>query len=226
MNKTIKFRLLLIITIFSLLLANCEKESGLPRDGDGNVYDTIRIGTQTWLAENLKTTKYNNGVSIPLVTDNDQWISTTSAAFCWYGNNQGLVKNDYGALYNWWAAKLPYLCPVGYRVPAREDWVTLIDFLGGENIAGGKLKITGTIFWENDMLASNESGFSAVGGGVREHNAGTFHSLRKYGYWWNTSLGVDEANGRRIMLSQYSTVAELGGLNKKTGMSVRCIKND
>ena len=116
MKNTIRiiFQLIAITGIFHSV--GCEKKgSGLPVDGDGNVYDTVVIGTQTWLKENLKTTKYNNSVSIPLVTDNDQWSSMSSAGFCWYGNNSTAVKENYGALYNWWAVKVSFLCPVGYH---------------------------------------------------------------------------------------------------------------
>ena len=137
MNRTIEFRVILMITISSLLLAGCEKHSGLPVDGDGNEYDTVVIGTQVWLAEDLKTTKYNNGISIPLVTDNTQWASLSSAAFCWYDNNKN-YKENYGALYNQWAVNVNFLCPLGYHVPDDEEWNTLIDYLGGEEIAGAK----------------------------------------------------------------------------------------
>jgi uncharacterized protein (TIGR02145 family) len=96
-------------------------------------------------AKNLKTTKYNDGVSISLVTDNTQWTSMLSAAFCWYGNNPS-VKETYDALYNGWAVNVSFLCPAGYLVPNDEGWNILINYLGGEEIAGDKLKATGTQF--------------------------------------------------------------------------------
>lgn len=225
MNKTISYKIILIIIITSLLLTKCEKESGLPVDGDGNEYDTVVIGTQTWLAENLKTTKYNNRVSIPLVTDNNQWISTTTAAFCWYGNNATL-KDDYGALYNWWAVKVSFLCPLGYHVPNDEEWKTLINYLGGEEIAGAKLKTTGTQFWSPNNIATNESRFSAMPGGKRDHNDGTFYSIRNYGSWWSSSPGIDEDSGRRVDIFHSMSGAYLKGLSKKAGFSVRCIKDN
>jgi uncharacterized protein (TIGR02145 family) len=218
---------ILTTLISMILLISCEKDNkkGLPIDGDGNVYDTIVIGTQTWLTENLKTTKYNNGVSIHLVTDNTQWTSMTSAAFCWYNNKPDLYKDDYGALYNWWAVKVSFLCPVGYHVPTNEEWTTLIDYLGGENVAGGKLKITGNLFWENNSFATNESGFSAVGGGVRTHYDGTFISIRRNGSWWTTSPGVNNDSGQRVDIYSNMNGAYVMGLSKKSGFSVRCVKN-
>jgi uncharacterized protein (TIGR02145 family) len=123
------------IRIFSLLglilLISCEKEnkqSGLPTDGDGNTYDTIVLGTQVWLTENLKTTKYNDGYPIPLAEENESWTSTGRPAYCWYQNNRD-YKDTYGAIYNYYAALMDdYICPVGYHVPTEEEWVTLIDY--------------------------------------------------------------------------------------------------
>jgi uncharacterized protein (TIGR02145 family) len=207
------------------LITACEKkQSGLPIDGDGNEYDTVTIGTQVWLAENLKTTKYNNGVSIPCVTDNTQWTSSTSAAFCWYGNNS-IVKDNYGALYNWWAANVSLLCPVGYHVPTKEEWNTLIDYLGGEEIAGDKLKVTGSQFWESGgNHSTNESGFSAMPGGRRMHTDGTFDSMRGYGYWWTSSPGIYDSGARVSMFCSLG-YARIGSISKKAGYSVRCIKD-
>jgi len=219
---------ILTTLISMILLISCEKDNkkGLPTDGDGNVYDTITIGTQTWLVENLKTTKYNNGISIPLVTDNSEWITKTSAAFCWYNNQPEKYKDDYGALYNWWAIQVSALCPVGYHVPTTEEWTTLIDYLGGENVAGGKLKLTGNIFWNNNSLATNESGFSAVGGGFRTYYDGTFISIRDNGSWGSSSPGIDVNSGVRLILYSHTGEAMIsGGINKKAGISVRCLKN-
>jgi uncharacterized protein (TIGR02145 family) len=224
MLKINSFLLLLVLITF----ISCEKDNskGLPIDGDGNVYDTVVIGTQTWLAENLKTTKYNNGISIPLVTDNSEWITKTSAAFCWYNNQPEIYKDDYGALYNWWAVQVSALCPIGYHVPTTEEWTTLIDYLGGENVAGGKLKLTGDIFWKNNSFATNESGFSAAGGGVRTHYDGTYVSIRDNGSWGSTSPGINNENGERLILYSHTGEAMIsGGVNKKAGISVRCLKN-
>jgi len=221
LRYTLFILLLLSISIFN----DCKKESNLPVDGDGNVYDTVVIGTQVWLAENLKTTKYNNGVSIPLVTDNNQWVSMSSAAFCWHGNNPAIVKKDFGALYNWWAAKVSFLCPMGYHVPSNEEWQTLIDYLGGEEIAGDKLKATGTQFWGSGNNATNETGFTAMPGGMRSPNDGTFRELMGSGSWWSSSLGIDNDSGWRVDMYDSLSGAYLMGLSKKAGYSVRCIKD-
>jgi uncharacterized protein (TIGR02145 family) len=206
-----------------ILLISCEKkkESGLPVDGDGNEYDTVVIGTQTWLSENLKTTKYNNGFSIPLITDNTQWASMSMAAYCWYGNNPAF-KESYGALYNQWTITIVYsLCPVGYHVPSDDEWKALINYLGGEEVAGAKLKATGTQFWinNNNSITTNESGFTALPGGMRDPNDGTFKDITVSGFWWSASAG------HRVYINE-SPGSYLGGLSPKSGFSVRCIKDN
>ncbi len=222
---TLKISYSLIIGLFFFSACEKHKESGLPVDGDGNEYDTVVIGTQVWLGENLKTTKYNNGVSIPLITDNSQWPSMSSAAFCWYGNNRAAVEH-YGALYNWWAVKVSFLCPVGYHVPSDEEWNTLINYLGGEEIAGDKLKAIGTQFWGSGNYATNESGFTAMPGGWRSPNDGTFNGMRGHGSFWSSSPGIDDDSGHRVDMFASSSWAYLMGLSKKAGFSVRCIKDN
>jgi uncharacterized protein (TIGR02145 family) len=227
MNKTFKSCLLPIIIFEILIPACCDKEkplSGLPVDGDGNEYDTVVIGSQTWLLENLKTTKYINGIAIYLITDNSRWITYTGGAYCWYDNNPG-YKETYGALYNWNAVSLNLLCPVEYHVPTDQEWVTLIDYLGGEEIAGNKLKATGTQFWGSGNYSTNESGFTAMPGGRRSPNDGTFNSMGSYGSWWSSSPGIDDDSGNRVDMFASLSYASLKGLSKKAGFSVRCIKN-
>jgi uncharacterized protein (TIGR02145 family) len=216
-----------ILTGF-LFLTCCEKNknSGLPTDGDGNEYDTVVIGTQVWMAENLKTTKYNNGVSIPLVTDNTQWASTTSAAFCWYDNDPG-YKDSYGALYNWWAVKVFFLCPVGWHVPSKEEWTILIDYLGGEYMAGGKLKEYGFTNWLSpNEGASNETGFTALPGGRRYFGDGSYESIRYRGYWWTSSSTNDERFAWDVRMNNIGDDVVIGSFKKPTGYSVRCIKDN
>lgn len=208
----------------TILLTRCEKDNYLPNDGDGNEYDTVVIGTQVWLAENLKTTKYNNGVSIPLVTDNTEWASKTTAAFCWY-NNDPTYKDSYGALYNWYSVNAKLLCPIGWHVSTDEDWTTLINYLGGEDVAGAKLKETGTEHWNYpNNCATNETGFEARAGGSRSPNDGSFWGLRSVGSWWVYFPGLE--NGLRIDLYVDICAIFKKGLSNKTGYSVRCVKNN
>jgi uncharacterized protein (TIGR02145 family) len=145
-------------------------------DYDGNTYHTIRIGNQVWMAENMKTTKYSNGTEIPLVNTSGAWatLTATDKAYCWY-NDDLSDKETYGALYNWAAAMngeassdfnpsgVQGICSTGWHLPSSSEWSTLIAYLGGTSIAGGKLKETGTAHWSSPNTgANNESGFTAL----------------------------------------------------------------
>ncbi len=174
-----------------LILANQLQEkqrqstpSDTVTDIDGNVYHTVTIGTQVWLVENLKTTRYNDGTSIPLVTDSAAWSNADTSAYCWY-NNDIANKNTYGALYNWFTVNTGKLAIAGWHIPTDAEWTTLTDYLGGESIAGGKLKETGTTHWRSPNAgATNESGFTALPGGHRDVN-GTFSAMGDDGFWWS-----------------------------------------
>lgn len=161
-------------------------------DADGNVYSTVVIGNQEWFAVNLKTTKYNNGTPIPNVTSNSDWGNLTTGAYAWYENNEATYKNAYGALYNWYAVNTGNLCPTGWRVPTDAEWTTLANYVGGESVAGGKLKSTRTApdahpRWESPNTgATDEYGFSALPGGYRSGSGG-FSSIGGNGNWWSST---------------------------------------
>ena len=127
------------VLLFGLIYSKALKAQTTVTDIDGNVYRTVKIGTQVWMAEKLKTTRYRNGDPIPNVTDNPQWISLKTGALCWYKNDEA-NKATYGSLYNWFAvADSRNIAPVGWHVPSDEEWTTLTTCLGGEFFAGGKL---------------------------------------------------------------------------------------
>ena len=156
-------------------------------DNDGNSYTVIRIGTQLWIDENLKTTKLNNGTAIDLTEGATDWSNLTNSGYCWYSNNVS-YKNTYGALYNWHAVNTGLLCPSGWHTATDNDWLTLKDYLGGELVAGGKLKETGTSNWASPNTGATDAfRFTALPGGWRT-DAGTFQNIRNYGYWWTSTL--------------------------------------
>jgi len=221
MNGIIKTKNLPLLFICLILAQSCEKEKvGLPVDGDGNKYDTIVIGTQTWLKQNLKTTKYINGDKIYSISNNEEWISWQIGAYCWYNNDPETYKNTYGALYNWDVAKAN-ICPTGYHVPTSEDWTTLIEFLGGEFDAGGKLKEAGTIHWLSpNESATNGSGFTALPGGERWCGDGSFMFIRSMGGWWAS----DDSN--LIGLTSISGKTGITSLPRNSGFSIRCVKDN
>lgn len=194
-------------------------------DVDGNIYPTVTIGTQEWMAENLRTTKYKNGTSIPLVTNAGAWNGLSTPGFCWYNNDQPTYGNAYGALYNWFAVETGDLCPAGWHVPTNAEWTTLTDHLGGEAIAGQKLKETGSAHWDESAYpGTNESGFTARGGGMRTHLSASFGELKVYGVWWSaTPDDPIESYLRNIWYGD--TDIERMSRDNRYGMSVRCLKN-
>jgi uncharacterized protein (TIGR02145 family) len=200
-------------------------------DIDTNNYSVVQIGSQIWMAENLKTTKYYDGKPIPNVTDSYSWSGLTSPAYCWYNNDIGF-KDTYGALYNWYSINTGNLCPSGWHVPSSAEWTTLIAFLSGASVAGSHMKETGTTHWSGPNNADNSSGFSALPAGVRKD---TFLPWYDYGIFdlMNTSAwftASDEASATFaywLDLSNGSTLATLQNSSpKNTGFSVRCILND
>jgi len=192
------------------------------KDGDNNYYPVVQIGTQLWMAENLKTTKYNDGQTIPKVSDDLAWYNLSSSAYCWYNNNES-NKNTYGALYNWYAIRWDQLCPAGWKVADIFDWVILSTYLGGNDLSGGKLKTTGIAFWDTPNYgATNESGFSALPGGSRDYLS-SFYGIKSYGIYWD-AINYLPSESRALFLTFDSPYLNELTYNKKNGFSIRCLK--
>ncbi len=191
-------------------------------DIEGNTYEIVEIGSQTWMAENLKTTKYNDGTDIPNVTDNTEWRNLTSPAYSWYNNDEATYAETYGALYNWHAVETSKLCPAGWHVPTRGEWQTLISYVGGIP-GGGELKEAGTAHWSSPNTgATNESGFTGLPGGVRSE---TSKSFGINGLWWSSS-GYSSTDSYSGMYLYHDTPDAHSGINVKwQGMSIRCISD-
>jgi uncharacterized protein (TIGR02145 family) len=145
-----------------------------------NAYTTVSIGNQCWMKENLRVSKYRNGEVIPVSSDNVQWSNLNKGSRCLYENDSVLFNLPYGNLYNLYAViDDKKLCPNGWHVPTDTEWTTLTEYLGGEIIAGGKMKTVGTAYWNDPNTgATNESGFSAVPGGFRSRFDGGFISIK------------------------------------------------
>lgn len=198
---------------------------GIMSDIDGNFYRTVIIGDQTWMAENLRVTRYRDGSAIPSVDDDSSWKELNSGAMCDY-NNLPSNSEIYGKLYNGFAAKSGNLCPEGWHVPTYLEWTTLANYLGGTASAGGFLKETGTNHWlAPNAWATNTSGFSALPAGFRT-NHGQYNYLGINGFWWHRSdFGTSDAwlnylnynNGE--MGSYYFTNYN------QNGFSIRCVKD-
>lgn len=193
-------------------------------DADGNNYPTVTIGAQVWMAENLKTTHYSNGDELPEIADSAAWIALTNGAYCWYENDIA-NKPVYGALYNWYTvADSRNVCPLGWHTPTDAEWVTLVINLGGETVAGGKIKETGTIHWaEPNTGATNETGFTGRPAGLR-YSDGTFISIGGNGYFWTTTE-ISSTKSQCYVLNSNQAAVFYYSKDKIRGHSVRCIKD-
>ncbi len=238
-------RILLIIVSFLLVLLSCNNpvddgpETGTMTDIDGNVYKTVKIGEQWWMAENLRVTRYNDDTPIPQLTDSAEWAACTTGieAFCYYNNTSNIDSiRKFGALYNWYTVHTKKLAPEGWHVPDTTDWNILESYLiaNGYNWDGtttgnkiGKAMASETD-WDtsttqghvgNAPLTNNKSGFSGLPGGCR-HNSGTFNNLGGYGYWWSAAENLR----RRYLSYDYGHLFRFY-YNKKYGFSVRLVKD-
>lgn len=193
-------------------------------DRDGNVYKTIPIGSQTWMVQNLKTTRYNDGTSIQHIVDGESWSNLSTPAYCWQ-EDESAYRVTYGLLYNWYAVSTGKLCPTGWHVSSEAEWNRLTDYLGGENVAGGKLKETGFRHWDSPNTgATNESYFRAFPGGNRISGSDdTYRNLRTIGYWWTTTAGEGLAASRLMFYDNNQVQKSI--CPKNWGLSVRCVSD-
>ena len=202
-------------------------------DSEGNQYTVVKIGSQMWMAENLKTTKYNDNALIPNVTGDAAWAALTTHAYCWYSNDAAYNKPLYGALYNWYAVKSGKLCPTGWHVPTDAEYNTLelsigipqaqIDTWGWRGTDQGK-QLKNTTGWSTGQNGTNTSGFAALPGGYRYYETGAFNGQNTLGYWW-TATEVDATRAWYRMLEGTNNGVYKAGTEKKAGKSVRCMKN-
>lgn len=192
-------------------------------DIDGNLYHTVTIGTQVWMLENLRTTRFRNGDSIKYTSIYSDWF-TAIPQFCYY-NNDITNAATYGYLYNWFAAADSRgLAPAGWHVPTQEDWLKLLDYCGGPDIAAGKLKSTGFSNWASPNYgATNQTGFSALPAGARGYD-GTFSGKSVYCSFWSSSEYITTMAYYADMQYNTAQVTNYWGY-KYNGHSIRCIKD-
>ena len=193
-------------------------------DIEGNNYHFVTIGNQVWMAENLKTAKYYDATEIPLVPDNTVWKNLNTPGYCWY-MNETANKDINGALYNWYTVNTFKLCPMGWHVPSNYEWLTLINLLGGEDVAGGRLKETGTTHWLSPNTgATNEAGFTALPSGDRIGADGSFNNIGGYAIFWTSDPSSDTKAINRVLVFDKANL-RIGFDNKFAGFSVRCVKD-
>ncbi|WP_298222924.1 fibrobacter succinogenes major paralogous domain-containing protein [Flavobacterium sp.] len=193
------------------------------------ILDTeVRIGNQIWMAKNLNVNKYRNGDPIPQVQQSEaiEWETLTTGAWCyWRSGNTITDGRIYGKLYNWYAVNDPRgLAPVGYHIPTEAEWNTLIAFLGGGNVAGGKIKAISPLWRTPNTGATNSSGFTALPGGFCDSYTGSFYNIGFSADWWS-STSYDASTAFRCVIYNYSSAISEGSMDKRFGISVRCIKD-
>ena len=203
-------------------------------DIEGNIYKTVKINDQWWMAQNLATTTFRDGSPILNITEDTDWEFLSDAAYSWYENDLENYGNTYGALYNWYAVNTEKLCPSGWHVSTDEEWTQLTEYLGGESAAQNKLKEMGSSHWLTpNTESSDEFGFTALPGGHRWDDAGWFDGNGLESYWWTSTFADDEL--------YIDLIGERGGHalcrqmvrnhNFRTaywitqGLSIRCVKD-
>ena len=231
-------KLTIFLSILLICISSIKSQSpgtGTLTDIDGNVYHTVVIGNYEWMAENLRTTTYNNGTEIPDITGNITWVGLSSGAYCWYNNNKSNAATS-GALYNWYAVNTGNLCPNGWRVPTDEEWKYLEGYVDtrygvGDPVwnnsrwrgqdAGQRLKATSG--WESGGNGTDDLGFSAVAGGERISN-GRFFLLGSSGFWWSrTAFDESAAWYRCLVFCSEDVHRDIHP--KRLGFSVRCLRD-
>jgi len=211
-------------TVYGEIISFATPDYGTLADIDGNEYKTVTIGTQIWMAENLAVSRYNDGKAIMLVTDSLRWTALQVPAFCWYSNDEAVYKSSYGALYNGYVAESGKLCPAGWHVPSDMEWDILAGSLGGSDIAGGKMKESGTSRWVRpNNGASNMSNFNALPGGLRYYD-GNFRDLGFGAYWWSSTQQSTNRAYFRFVFHEESIIYRFDNI-KRIGFSVRCLKD-
>jgi len=193
-------------------------------DIDGNVYKTVKIGNQIWMKENLRVKQLNDGTPIHLVTDSQEWSNTTTYAYTWYEHNEQVYGADYGNLYNFYTVETGKLCPQGWHVPDKTEWKILIDYLGGTEVAGGKLKEAGTAHWDSpNEGATDASGFSALPGG-HIRSIGLFFCNTHSAVIWSSEEHTQNNTAWYFTLSHIHECAYIYDMSKASGLSIRCLK--
>lgn len=210
-------------------------------DIDGNTYTTVKIGTQVWMAENLKTTKYNDGTPIPYSIKMSDWAALSTPGYCFY-DNDAANKYVYGALYNWYSVNTGKLAPSGWHVPTDDEWTTLENYLiaNGYNYdgttTGNKIakSLAATAGWSNtspytgdighDPKKNNTSGFAALPGGSCG-DIGFFGGISTRGIWWSSTEDNNDGAYTRT-LGDYGSDLSEGPRDKHYGFSVRCIRDN
>ncbi len=216
----------ILFAILILLSLSCKKDrlqTGTVTDIDGNVYKTVKIGTQTWMAENLRTTRLNDGTALNEINDKVEWGATQTPGFCWF-NYDINEKKPWGAFYNSKAVYSGKLAPQGWHIPTNEDWELLAQTLGGLDVAGGKLKEKGTTHWASpNTAATNQSGFTALPNGVTSSSG--FGYTYVVGFYFSSTQEIADAVSLYTMGSNNGKL-QFTSVTDGVGFPARCVKDN
>ncbi len=224
------------IDSITFTLTNGTFDTGTVTDIDGNVYQTVQIGDQLWMAENLKVTHYRNGDAITNVTDATEWSNLSTGAYCNYDNDANNTAT-YGRLYNWYAVNdSRNIAPEGWHVPTDEEWKQLELYLGQTDAddmgwrgtdEGGKLKESGTVHWNSPNTgATNEIGFSALPGGDRNDYDGPYYDMGTTAYFWSSTEYEDDSTHAWVRTLHFqNSGVHRGYSSKQAGFSVRLVRD-
>ncbi len=212
-----------LISLMAILKCGCKEDENDVTDIEGTVYHYVTIGTQIWMVENLKVTHYRNGDPIPNVTDETEWDTLTAGAYCNYGNNENNAK-IFGRLYNWHAVNdTRRLAPEGWHIATETEIRELIAYVGAEDVAGSRLKESGTAHWKSpNTNATNQFGFTALPGGTFT-GLGFAHLGESGDLWSSTEFPAEYAY--YLCLSNSTGRAFVSFQDKTIGCAVRCIKD-
>jgi uncharacterized protein (TIGR02145 family) len=229
-----------IITLMIVPLYGCEFDSspatdvtgqiGTLIDIDGNKYNTIGIGTQIWMQENLKVTHLADGSKITLLEQNTDWLNRNLniAAYCWYDNDSINNKTTYGGLYNFFTVETGLICPTGWHVPSQAEWKTLVDYLGGKEVAGGKLKDYIGNYWTSpNHCIENNFRFVGLPGGYRTSRTGLFNGKGYGGSWWENRISKEDSlMALKLSVTNSEHMVYESYFLKNEGASIRCVKDE
>jgi uncharacterized protein (TIGR02145 family) len=236
-------RILFLVSSVFILVTACHKDKeevnpgkssavvnpmliyGTVKDQDSITYKTIKIGNQIWMAENLRTTKYNDGSMITDVTDNTLWKGANSGAYCTYNNTENPDSiATFGRLYNWYAVNTGKLAPKGWHVPSQADWTILVNYLGGTGVAANQLFEIGVMHWAApNTQATNASGFTMLPGGYRDYS-GSFLNINDGANFWTSTKYSGQNPSRVYFLKNDPKAYGYNGL-ENFGFSIRCVKD-
>jgi uncharacterized protein (TIGR02145 family) len=248
MSSNMRFIKIMLRVVLLSFIGLIRVQAQTVTDIDGNVYNTVTIGTQVWMKENLKTTKYTDGTAIPNVTDNSAWAALTTPGYCWYNNDAAAYKATYGVLYNWYSLDATSnggknVCPAGWHVPTDTEWTTMENYLiaNGYNYDGtttgnkyakalasasgwSSYSEAGTVGNTDYPAKRNATGFTALPGGYR-YDFDTFINIGSYGSWWSSSEVFSTYAWSRYIFCGSEIVWRISFYGKSCGFSVRCLRD-